>query len=124
MKTILIRQYRTPVTIDFENKTCDYNNREIREIDDVIYATEDSHVKYITNNDEVFETDVKKGDIIITFYNSDFPHKCIVINSPEWAENIDAYKKAEQARKEKWAKDKGGVPESEPCESAGDCEAA
>ena len=124
MKTILLRQYRTPVTVDFENKTCDYNYPEIRDIDNLVYVNEDSHVKYTTKDDEVFETDVKKGDVVLTFYNSDFPHKYIVINSPEWTENIIAYKKAEQARKEKWAKEKGGVPEAEPCETAGDCEAA
>lgn len=64
--------------------------------------------------------DAKAGDIVVTFYTEEFPNPIIVVNSPEWKENIETFNKNRQQEKEKWAQaqslsDKiGDTPEMEP----------
>ena len=60
-------------------------------------APEDMHFKFVDRDRHVEEFDVKAGDIILAFWDIDFPHKYIKITSEEWKENIDNYNK----RKEK-----------------------
>lgn len=67
--------------------------------------------------DNKYELNAKKGDVVIKFYESDFPFPVIIAKSKEWVKNLEAYDKAMQARKEKWANEKK-CSECECCEEA------
>lgn len=58
------------------------------------------------NGDNKYELNAKKGDIVIKFYDDDFPFPVVIAKSKEWVKNLEAYNKAMQKRKEKWAKEK------------------
>jgi hydroxymethylpyrimidine pyrophosphatase-like HAD family hydrolase len=66
--------------------------------------------------DNKYELNAKKGDIVIKFYDSDFPFPVVIAKSKEWVKNLEAYDKAMQERKEKWAKEK--CSECECCDAA------
>lgn len=55
------------------------------------------------NEDNVTETHVVPGDIIVSFYINDFPNKVIVVKSDKWTENIKTFRANEQKKKEEWA---------------------
>lgn len=55
--------------------------------------------------DNKYELNAKKGDIVIKFYDSDFPFPVVIAKSKEWVKNLEAYDKVMQERKEKWAKE-------------------
>lgn len=65
-------------------------------ISSVIIAKEDCHVK--TENGYI---EAKKGDIILTFYETIFPNKTIVVTSEKWVENINTYNAAMEERNNK-----------------------
>ena len=71
-------------------------------INKIIRLTEDAHIVYNSGKCNI-EKDAKAGDIVITFYETSFPNKVVVINNDEWSENLIAYDKEQQALKEKWA---------------------
>ena len=50
------------------------------------------------------EVEAEAGDIVIKFYESDFPHRFVVVKNEEWKENLLKYRELEQKRKEEWAK--------------------
>lgn len=76
------------------------------------------------------EMDVKKGDILCTFYTRDaFKNNIGIIKSKEWKANIEAYRKAEQKAKEEWAKKHAEeecptAPCCEDCDNCADLKAA
>lgn len=80
-------------------------------IDDVIQLTDDVEVYYKYGETECNLTG-KAGDILITFYEKDFPNKAIIVSNELWKENLDTYKQNEQKRKEEWAA-KGDCCENE-----------
>lgn len=55
--------------------------------------------------DNKYELNAKKGDIVIKFYDNDFPLPVVIAKSKEWVKNLEAYDKVMQERKEKWAKE-------------------
>lgn len=88
-----------PATLDVETQSSD---REA--IQRIWRIKEDCKIKAVFG-EETFEKDAKAGDIVITFYEKDYPNKMIVIRSDEWNENLAAYDVKMQALKEKWAKE-------------------
>lgn len=67
--------------------------------------------------DNKYELNAKKGDIVIKFYDNDFPFPVVIAKSKDWAKNIETYDKVMQKRKEKWANEKK-CSECECCEEA------
>lgn len=57
----------------------------------------------------------KKGQILVSFYESCYKHKVILIDNDDWAENITEYKKMQEGARSKISKVSG---ECECCDSA------
>lgn len=72
-------------------------------IDSVYLIDEERDLFIQDNEDNVTETHVVPGDIIVSFYTNDFPNKVIVVKSDKWVENIKTLRANEQKRKEEWA---------------------
>lgn len=84
---------------------------------------EPMHVVY-QSGEKREEMDVKKGDILCTFYSRDaFKNNIGIIKSKEWKANVEAYRKAEQKAKEEWAKKHAeeGCPTAPCCEDCDMC---
>lgn len=75
-------------------------NREA--IDSVMLLKEATHIEY-TKRDQITSIDAKAGDIVITFYENEFPNKIIIVENEQWKENIETYEAKEQEKKEQWA---------------------
>ena len=91
---IITAAYNTDVLI------VDTESADIKPIDaqrnacsKIYMAPEDMHFKFVNRDRSVEEFDVKAGDIILAFWESDFPHKYIKVTSAEWKENLDNYNK-------------------------------
>lgn len=54
-------------------------------------------------HDKTICADVKKDDILITFYDSDLGTDFVIIKSEDWLKAINNAKEADQKRKEEWA---------------------
>lgn len=52
------------------------------------------------------EFDVKKDDLIVTFYETTYEKRAVVVKSKDWVKNLKAYDKREQELKERWASEK------------------
>lgn len=109
MKTLYLT-YRAGLTVDSDNNTVSEMKSARNSVGDVYLITEDMHVvtgsSTLVGDTEKYtgeQFDAKVGDIIISFYESKFPHKFILIHSNEWIENIDTYNNIQQEEKEKWA---------------------
>lgn len=74
-------------------------------IDRVFVVEDDTKIIY-KHTDKTEETEAKKGDLVVTFYEENFPHRVVVINNKEWKENLRVYEEIEQKNKEEWAKEK------------------
>ena len=72
-------------------------------IDNVYLIDEERDLFIQDNEDNVTETHVVPGDIIVSFYTNDFPNKVIVVKSDKWVENIKTLRANEQKKKEEWA---------------------
>ena len=72
-------------------------------IDSVYLIDEERDLFIQDNEDNITETHVVPGDIIVSFYTDDFPNKVIVVKSDKWVENIKTLRANEQKRKEEWA---------------------
>lgn len=72
-------------------------------IDNVYLIDEERDLFIQDNEDNVTETHVVPGDIIVSFYTNDFPNRVIVVKSDKWVENIKTLRANEQKRKEEWA---------------------
>lgn len=72
-------------------------------IDNVYLIDEERDLFIQDNEDNVTETHVVPGDIIVSFYTNDFPNRVIVVKSDKWTENIKTFRANEQKRKEEWA---------------------
>lgn len=75
-------------------------------IDNVYLIDEERDLFIQDNEDNVTETHVVPGDIIVSFYTNDFPNKVIVVKSDKWTENIKTFRANEQKKKEEWASSK------------------
>lgn len=99
-----------------ENNNIQSANTSREGINNILHLKEDTKIVYNREGDEK-TLDGKAGDIVVTFYEKEFPNSIIVVSSNEWKENLEAYEAAEQKRKEEWAK-----RNAENCDKCCDCE--
>lgn len=104
MKTLYLTS-NSNIIIDTENNSADRIDSERESISRIYMANEPTHVVF-GKGEFKKEFDVKKDDIIITFYGygEDWPNRVVVAKSKEWVANFKAQHKAEQKAKEEWAK--------------------
>ena len=84
-------------------------DRSRASIDDIFFIKEDTKVVF-DRGEYKAELEAKAGDIVVTFYEEQFPNRVIVVNSEQWKENLETYEAWEQKRKEEWAE-----KNSDPC---------
>lgn len=100
MKKLLVepQKWGRVFDVDFDNQTVD-PIINVRCAVDKVYLVKENEQVIIKNRDgSTTETTVKPGDILVTFYEDDFPHRFIVVKSKEWAENIKTYESRAQER--------------------------
>lgn len=121
MKTLIFANNYNNVIFDKETQEVSVLEKIRMCIDYTYVAPEDMHIvhKY---GDKERELDVKKGDIIVTFYGNDCKYNIIAFSNAEWLENAEAIKEAEQREKEAWAKEKKCKPCDECCGNCCDSE--
>lgn len=112
MKTLYITNGGS-ICIDQEENFVDRMPSEREGISRIFLAKEPMHVIY-GEGEYRRELDVKKDDIIITFYSNDWEEKIVVAKSKDWVKNLKKWNEEEQRRKEEWAdaqtKDIGCTP--------------
>ena len=114
---------RKPIIVDIDAAEVQAIDRSARCIDDVYVIPEDAHVEWTSKlfPDKTICTDVKKDDILITFYDRDLGTDFVVIKSEDWLKALNNAKKADQKRKEEWAaKQKESAHANASCEDCGD----
>lgn len=111
---------RKPIIIDTDTAEVKAINRSIRGIDDIYVIPEDAHIEWESKLfDKTIETDVKKSDILVTFYDRDLGADFVIIKSEDWLKALNNAKNAEQKRKEEWAaKQKENKPIDPVCGDA------
>lgn len=87
MNTIYVTKSNSMFNVDFNNQDISWRNDDRSAISRVCLIDEDCIVK-----DENETIKAKKGDIIVVFYESSYPHHFVVISSEEWRKNIETYK--------------------------------
>lgn len=104
---------RTPILFDSETEKVKRIQREDRYIDGFFVVPEDAKLQWENYfGDSIDDRDVKKGDIIVTFYNARTGTDYAVVKSEDWLNAINKYNKSLQDEKEDWANSK-----CENCES-------
>lgn len=101
MKTLYLTNGGS-ICIDPEENYVDRVSSEREGINRIYLAKEPMHVVY-GEGEYKRELDVKKDDLIITFYSDDWKEKIVVAKSKDWANNIKKYNEEEQRRREEWA---------------------
>ena len=112
---------RKPIVVDTETAFVTSIDRSTRGIDDVYVIPEDAHIEWRSRMfpDKTIETDVKKSDILVTFYDRDLGADFVIIKSEDWLKALNNAKDAEQKRKEEWAaKQKENKPIDPVCGDA------
>lgn len=101
----IINIERKPIIIDTDTAEVQAINRSVRGIDDVYVIPEDANVEWTSKlfPNKTICADVKKDDILITFYDSDLGTDFVIIKSEDWLKAINNAKEANQKRKEEWA---------------------
>lgn len=87
-------------------------NSEMQRIDRIFIAEEDMHIVY-KRGERDYETDAKKGDLVVVFYETEFEKPVVAVQSADWYNNLVKYNAEEQKRKEEWAKEKS--EDTTPC---------
>lgn len=110
------------ICIDPEENFVDRMPSEREGISRIYLAKEPMHVVY-GEGEYKRELDVKKDDIIITFYSNDWKERVVVAKSKDWANNLKEWNKEEERRKEEWACKQAGadtdcVPQCNTCEKS------
>ena len=104
------------VMLDQDNNPVNFS-RDRQAIDDVYLLEEDTKIVSFDKEGNKSEKIGKAGDIVVSFWEDDFPHRIVVIANDEWRANIETYNTLEQKRKEEWA-----AKHAEPCcEGTSDC---
>jgi hypothetical protein len=119
----IINIERKPIIVDTDTAEVYAIGRSARGIDDVYVIPEDANVEWTSKffPDKTICTDVKKDDILITFYDSDLGTDFVIIKSEDWLNAINNAKEAVQKRKEEWAaKQKENTHVNVACEDCGD----
>lgn len=101
----IINIERKPIIIDTDTAEVYAINRSVRGIDDVYVIPEDANVEWTSRRfpNKTICADVKKDDILITFYDGDLGTDFVIIKSEDWLKAINNAKEADQKRKEEWA---------------------
>ena len=96
---------RKPIMVDTETAFVTSIDRSTRGIDDVYVIPEDAHIEWRSRMfpDKTIEADVKKDDILVTFYDKDLGTDFVIIKSNDWLKALNTAKEADQKRKEEWA---------------------
>lgn len=114
---------RKPIIVDVEAAEVKAIERSSRGIDDVYVVPEDAHIEWTSKlvPDKTVEADVKKDDILITFYDRDLGADFVIVKSEDWLKALNNAKEAGQKRKEEWAaKQKESAHVNVACEDCGD----
>ena len=114
---------RKPIIVDIDAADVQAIDRSARCIDDVYVIPEDANVEWTSKMfpDKITCTDVKKDDILITFYDRDLGTDFVIIKSEDWLKALNNAKEADQKRKEEWAaKQKESAHVNASCEDCGD----
>ena len=112
---------RKPIMVDTETAFVTSIDRSIRGIDDVYVIPEDAHIEWRSRMfpDKTIEADVKKDDILVTFYDKDLGTDFVIIKSTDWLNALNNAADADQKRKEEWAvKQKENKSKSIVCDDA------
>lgn len=110
-KKVLLLEARSIVTLgtfDVQYKPTDRQG-----VDYVLMVDDDCTVKC---GDVTKEAEA--GDIVVKFYEDQYPNKFIVVKNEDWKQNILAYREYDQKLKEQWAARK--INDAPQCEVA-DC---
>ena len=101
----IINIERKPIIADTDTAEVQAINRSARAIDDIYVIPEDAHIGWTSklSPDKVIEADVKKNDILVTFYDRDLGTDFVIIKSEDWLKALNNAKEADQKRKEEWA---------------------
>ena len=96
---------RKPIMVDTETAFVTSIDRSTRGIDDVYVIPEDAHIEWRSRMfpDKTIEADVKKDDILVTFYDKDLGTDFVIIKSIDWLNALNNAADADQNRKEEWA---------------------
>lgn len=115
MKNYVIKPgFRGMFSVEKETFDMDIVKNIYTHIDWVYVVPEDGVLKVPNNT----EKDVKKGDIVISFYDAPYAkNPVIVINSDEWAENIRLESEYERQKE----KNKNKPCDADCCENCPHC---
>lgn len=104
MKTLYLTDSSANIALDPEtNSVCSLPSEDRYDIRNIYYAEEPMHVVYDSAECHE-EIDVKKGKIILLFYNNRAnKYHLDTIRSKQWAANIKNRRAIEQKEKEEWA---------------------
>lgn len=96
---------RKPIIVDTDTAEVKAINRSVRGIDDIYVIPEDAHIEWESRlfPDKTIEVDIKKNDILVTFYDRDLGADFVIVKSEDWLKAINNAKTADQKRKEEWA---------------------
>lgn len=117
----IINIERKPIVVDTETAEVNAINRSARAIDDIYVVPEDAHIEWESKffPDKTIEADVKKNDILVTFYDRDLGADFVIVKSEDWLKALNNAKEADQKRKEEWAaKQKENKSKSLVCDDA------
>lgn len=112
---------RKPIIVDTETTEVQAIDRSARGIDDVYVIPEGAHVEWTSKffPNKTICADVKKDDILITFYDRDLGADFVIVKSEDWLKALNNAKAADQKRKEEWAaKQKENKPIDPVCGDA------
>ena len=101
----IINIERKPIIVYTDTAEVQAINRSARGIDDVYVIPEDANIEWTSKlfPNKTICADVKKDDILITFYDKDLGADFVIIKSEDWLKALDNAKAADQKRKEEWA---------------------
>lgn len=101
----IINIERKPIVVDTETAEVTAINRSARGIDDIYVIPEDAHIEWTSKlfPNKTIEADVKKDDILVTFYDRDLGVDFVIVQSEDWLKALNNAKEADQKRKEEWA---------------------
>ena len=101
----IINIERKPIIVDTNTAEVQAINRSARAIDDIYIIPEGAHIEWTSklSPDKVIEADVKKNDILVTFYDRDLGTDFVIVQSEDWLKALNNAKEADQKRKEEWA---------------------
>lgn len=114
----IVNLNRTPILLNSEGLKAQKLEGIRYGLDSAYIVPEDATIHWESAvSDNVFDEDVKKNDIIITFYDTKYSKDYVVIHSDEWIKLVEERNKKVQEDKERWAE-----AHTNNCEQCKDCE--